>query len=148
MKKILAICSALVMLAANSVCAEKIGESYFADDFENQTDWVSLAGTGWGSTNGGAVIITDGKDGKCAAISNASWGSSLNAPVPQNLSGIVGVSFDMMMNKRSVDGVYFHKQGENVPLEYLLNFQWRNNAYEIYSYGADIYNTAPVFTLQ
>lgn len=147
MKKILAICGAVAMLSLNTISAgaEKVGESYFADDFENQTNWESIAAKGWGSNNGGAVSVTEGKDGKCAMI-NAYWGSSLNAPVPQNLSGVVGISFDMTMNKRSVDGVYFRK-GENAPLDYLLNFQWRNNVYEIYSYGADIYNTSPIYTL-
>lgn len=150
MKKLLAICSALAMLSlnANSVWAEKIGESYFADDFENQTDWVSLAGKGWTSDNGGAVNIIDGKYGKCAYI-NAYWGSSLDSPVPENTADYIGISFDMMMNKRSVDGVYFQKkQGENVSLDYLLNFQWKYNAYEVYAYNQDIYNTAPVYKFE
>lgn len=149
MKKMLAICSVAVMLLLNagSVLAEKSGESYFTDDFESQTDWVSLAGAGWQSSNGGGVSISDGKDGKCACI-NAYWGSSLNAPVPETASGIVGVSFDMMMEKRNVDGVYIQMTDESAESPCLLKFEWRNEAYAIFAYGADIYNTAPIFTLQ
>ncbi len=155
MKKVLVICGMcmLLLLCSTTVWGAKIGESYFADDFENQTGWESLAAKGWESLNGGCVKISeDGKpgNGKCAVV-NALWRGSLDALFTQSPTGTVGITFDMQMNKRCVDGVYFLRQGKKSAdggLEYLLNFAWKDGTYGIYAYDGDIFNSNPLFTLQ
>lgn len=165
MKKLLVSCgmAMLLLLCSATVWGAKTGESYFADNFENKTDWESLALTEpyWESSNGGGVTVSeDGKpgNGKCAVV-KAHWGSSLDvvskdpfAGTVRPLTGTVGISFDMMMNKRSVDGVYLLNSDKSQSQNWLLKFEWQNQAYEVYPYTpVNEYNpwtTAPLFTIQ
>jgi hypothetical protein len=142
MKKLLVICGMcmLLLISSTTVWGARLGdESYFADDFENKTNWESIALTSpyWGSWNGSGVTVSeDGKPGsnKCAVV-NSFWGSSLDVIPQQTLTGTVGISFDMQLNKRSVDGIYLRNylERQDDPAqwkgsqsgEWLLKFEWR-----------------------
>ena len=152
----LAITLALTMInvnVPNTVSAA--GGVVFEDDFEGKSGWEDLAlkYPYWGSSNGGGVSVSsDGlpDNGNCVVI-NKHTGSSLVAKPQNSLVGNVDISFDMMMNGRSVDGIYLCDQNGNMNgNEWLLRVEWEQGSgtYGLFPYKVGSWNAQKMYTLR
>ncbi len=137
------------------VSVSAAGGVVFEDDFEDKTGWEDLAlqYPYWESSNGGGISVSgDGMpgNGNCAVIRKHT-GSSLQAKLKQPLVGTVDISFDMMMNGRSVDGIYlFDANGNMNGNEWLLRVEWEpgSGTYGLFAYKLGSWNGSKIFTLR